>query len=317
MEFRIRADRVESGATLPPPGVCPSGQRERAVNPSAQPTEVRILPPPLVSYDVAIIGGGPAGSTTAYRLATRRRSRAARRQGDLPARQAVRRRRDRARGAAPPVLDRACRRGHRLADGLRAPLPPARLAHRAQADRVHDAALSARPLPPPEGRRRRGRGARGDERRRARARRAHRHRRRRVQRLVREAARPRAGALVRRRARGELSVGEALRRRDGARDRDHPRRLRLDLPEGRPRQRRRRRQRGGRAEAPRRAQADVRGVRHRPRLRDRDARLPAADARRRDDARARHERGDRRRGRASSIRSPATGCTRRSTPRSS
>src|SRR5947209_13234324 len=28
------------------PGVCPSGQRERAVNPSAQPTEVRILPPP-------------------------------------------------------------------------------------------------------------------------------------------------------------------------------------------------------------------------------------------------------------------------------
>src|SRR5256714_1668357 len=32
----------------PPPGVCPSGQRERAVNPSAQPTEVRILPPPLL-----------------------------------------------------------------------------------------------------------------------------------------------------------------------------------------------------------------------------------------------------------------------------
>jgi hypothetical protein len=29
--------------------VCPSGQRERAVNPSAQPTEVRILPPPLLS----------------------------------------------------------------------------------------------------------------------------------------------------------------------------------------------------------------------------------------------------------------------------
>jgi class 3 adenylate cyclase len=29
------------------PGVCPSGQRERAVNPSAQPTEVRILPPPF------------------------------------------------------------------------------------------------------------------------------------------------------------------------------------------------------------------------------------------------------------------------------
>src|SRR6266540_5406655 len=28
-------------------GVCPSGQRERAVNPSAQPTEVRILPPPF------------------------------------------------------------------------------------------------------------------------------------------------------------------------------------------------------------------------------------------------------------------------------
>ena len=34
--------RLQSSA----PGVCPSGQRERAVNPSAQPTEVRILPPP-------------------------------------------------------------------------------------------------------------------------------------------------------------------------------------------------------------------------------------------------------------------------------
>src|SRR3954447_3453321 len=31
-----------------PLGVCPSGQRERAVNPSAQPTEVRILPPPYI-----------------------------------------------------------------------------------------------------------------------------------------------------------------------------------------------------------------------------------------------------------------------------
>src|SRR4051794_5883969 len=36
-------------ATILPPGVCPSGQRERAVNPSAQPTEVRILPPPSSS----------------------------------------------------------------------------------------------------------------------------------------------------------------------------------------------------------------------------------------------------------------------------
>ena len=33
-----------------PLGVCPSGQRERAVNPSAQPTEVRILPPPSSSF---------------------------------------------------------------------------------------------------------------------------------------------------------------------------------------------------------------------------------------------------------------------------
>ena len=36
--------RLQSRLTT---GVCPSGQRERAVNPSAQPTEVRILPPPL------------------------------------------------------------------------------------------------------------------------------------------------------------------------------------------------------------------------------------------------------------------------------
>src|SRR6185437_9087652 len=33
-------------------GVCPSGQRERAVNPSAQPTEVRILPPPLGKFHI-------------------------------------------------------------------------------------------------------------------------------------------------------------------------------------------------------------------------------------------------------------------------
>src|SRR5262249_10309158 len=38
------------GYNSPPlKGVCPSGQRERAVNPSAQPTEVRILPPPFSS----------------------------------------------------------------------------------------------------------------------------------------------------------------------------------------------------------------------------------------------------------------------------
>src|SRR5262245_47115811 len=35
-----------AGLQCAAPGVCPSGQRERAVNPSAQPTEVRILPPP-------------------------------------------------------------------------------------------------------------------------------------------------------------------------------------------------------------------------------------------------------------------------------
>jgi Holliday junction resolvase-like predicted endonuclease len=37
---------LESG---PGPGECPSGQRERAVNASAQPTQVRILPPPSTS----------------------------------------------------------------------------------------------------------------------------------------------------------------------------------------------------------------------------------------------------------------------------
>ena len=40
----LHRPKLQCGA----PGVCPSGQRERAVNPSAQPTEVRILPPPLV-----------------------------------------------------------------------------------------------------------------------------------------------------------------------------------------------------------------------------------------------------------------------------
>src|SRR2546430_4570132 len=36
------------------PGVCRSGQRERAVSPSAQPTEVRILPPPS-RWDTSIV----------------------------------------------------------------------------------------------------------------------------------------------------------------------------------------------------------------------------------------------------------------------
>ena len=52
---------VDSGRPLPEsvngntrlestrPGECPSGQRERTVNAPAQPTEVRILPPPLTS----------------------------------------------------------------------------------------------------------------------------------------------------------------------------------------------------------------------------------------------------------------------------
>src|SRR5205823_8040326 len=40
-------------------GVCPSGQRERAVNPSAQPTEVRILPPPLPTLLLSLLLRSP------------------------------------------------------------------------------------------------------------------------------------------------------------------------------------------------------------------------------------------------------------------
>jgi hypothetical protein len=58
-------------------GVCPSGQRERSVKPSAQPTEVRILPPPLLSIEAEsrmVIGIRPAwharwrGEGTSYAL---------------------------------------------------------------------------------------------------------------------------------------------------------------------------------------------------------------------------------------------------------
>jgi hypothetical protein len=41
--------------------VCPSGQRERAVNPSAQPTEVRILPPPFVDTGFKYLSVSPFG----------------------------------------------------------------------------------------------------------------------------------------------------------------------------------------------------------------------------------------------------------------
>jgi PD-(D/E)XK endonuclease len=51
-EFKVRdSDARETARRLlewfPFPGECPSGQRERAVNASAQPTQVRILPPPF------------------------------------------------------------------------------------------------------------------------------------------------------------------------------------------------------------------------------------------------------------------------------
>src|SRR5262249_48664087 len=41
---------VRRGYNGPPQGVYPSGQRGRVVNPLAQPTEVRILPPPLARF---------------------------------------------------------------------------------------------------------------------------------------------------------------------------------------------------------------------------------------------------------------------------
>src|SRR5437763_4370510 len=50
-------DSDKPTATIADPGVCPSGQRERAVNPSAQPTEVRILPPPSSPSEVRPLRG--------------------------------------------------------------------------------------------------------------------------------------------------------------------------------------------------------------------------------------------------------------------
>src|SRR5919109_3013054 len=44
------------GSFARPTGECPSGQRERSVKPSAQPTQVRILPPP---YSTGHCFGGP------------------------------------------------------------------------------------------------------------------------------------------------------------------------------------------------------------------------------------------------------------------
>src|SRR5207245_5040604 len=57
----LSVERSGARLQLPAPGVCPSGQRERAVNPSAQPTEVRILPPPSRTTRRSA-GGGAAGA---------------------------------------------------------------------------------------------------------------------------------------------------------------------------------------------------------------------------------------------------------------
>ena len=62
-------------------------------------------------YDVAVVGAGPGGLDRRLPARASGRARAARRQGELPARQAVRRRRDGARRAPAAVLDRARRRG--------------------------------------------------------------------------------------------------------------------------------------------------------------------------------------------------------------
>ena len=127
----------------------------------------------MPTFDVAVVGAGPAGSTAAYRLARRRRARPARRQGRLPARQAVRRRRHRPRGAAAAVLDRAGRRGQDRAPRLPPPLRRSRFVRTARAAaRADDAAPPARPLP--------ARAGGGGRRRRARRRRGRRHPRRRA-----------------------------------------------------------------------------------------------------------------------------------------
>src|SRR5205085_3302355 len=72
----------EAKATIRrPPGVCPSGQRERAVNPSAQPTEVRILPPPFLRAS-STRGTAPAGSTTFAKDSDSREEESEERAGD-------------------------------------------------------------------------------------------------------------------------------------------------------------------------------------------------------------------------------------------
>ena len=64
-------------------------------------------------YDAIVIGAGPAGSVTAFRLARGGRVGAPRRQGALPARQALRRRPHAARRAAAAARRRSGRRARR------------------------------------------------------------------------------------------------------------------------------------------------------------------------------------------------------------
>ena len=91
------------------PGVCPSGQRERAVNPSAQPTEVRILPPPP-----RVPGRRPAGRrspTSGRRLTPGPRGRSAQAGGAR-------------RSRVPPTSRPSCSRAASWAALGRSPAPP-------------------------------------------------------------------------------------------------------------------------------------------------------------------------------------------------
>ena len=285
----------------------------------------------MSAFDVAIVGAGPAGLDRRLPARVGGRARAARRQGDAS------RATSRAAAASPCARRGCCRSrssrssrtsstgssaGSHYGPRLRARARARRSRYMTQRKRLDHFLLEQAAAAGADVRdgvkvadvRADALTVDGDE-----IARAHRDRRRRLQRHDRARARPRAATIVH---------GVALEANfpHDARFAHAmvleiavvPRRLRLGLPEGRPRQRRRRRRRERRAAACARSCAgSARRTASIPtRATDtRGYRLPMRRAGSR--ARARHDRGDRRRGRPRRPVLAATACTRRSSPRSS
>ena len=290
-------------------GLCPGSTRILSITLAT----LRHYDPRVERFDVVVVGAGPAGSTTAHRLASQGASvlllDKARFPRDKPCGGGLTIRAVRQLPVSPdPVVEHVVdRMGFRLRYGTRfertTSEPLVLMTQRKRLDHYLVERRRGRGRRVPRRRqgrgRTRGRARRGRDRRRSAGRGRGARRRRRRQRHDAESARARRRLRARGGVRGQRLQGadrRPLRPPGRVRAGDDPGRLRLDLPEGRPRQRRRRRLGARRADAARPARDPLPRARDRRGLGPGPARPPAAAAARRIRRRARPRAARRRRG---------------------